>query len=266
MFKLDTVCTPCTPQPAGHQGLRRGRRHRLAAGGDQRRARRAGAAGRQGPRHARLAAPRVGSDAQGAAAEPEPPLSNTEGESIMYAFTFERPSTVADAARLAACRRQAAGRRPDPAGLDEAAPGATRAAGRPGRHQGTGRHPQGRQHPRDRRHGAPCRRRRERRGQGGLSRRWPTWPAHIGDRQVRAMGTIGGSVANNDPAACYPSAVLASGATVDHEQARDRGRRLLPGPVRHGAGGRRTDHRDPLSDPEARGLREVQAEGLAASR
>jgi len=30
----------------------------------------------------------------------------------------------------------------------------------------------------------------------------------IGDRQVRAMGTIGGSVANNDPAACYPSAVL----------------------------------------------------------
>jgi carbon-monoxide dehydrogenase medium subunit len=38
--------------------------------------------------------------------------------------------------------------------------------------------------------------------------------ARIGDRQVRAMGTIGGSVANNDPAACYPSAVLASGATV----------------------------------------------------
>lgn len=37
---------------------------------------------------------------------------------------------------------------------------------------------------------------------------------HIGDRQVRAMGTLGGSVANNDPAACYPSAVLASGATV----------------------------------------------------
>jgi carbon-monoxide dehydrogenase medium subunit len=37
---------------------------------------------------------------------------------------------------------------------------------------------------------------------------------HIGDRQVRAMGTLGGSVANNDPAACYPSAVLALGATV----------------------------------------------------
>jgi carbon-monoxide dehydrogenase medium subunit len=37
--------------------------------------------------------------------------------------------------------------------------------------------------------------------------------AHIGDKQVRAMGTLGGSVANNDPAACYPRAVLALGAT-----------------------------------------------------
>ena len=36
----------------------------------------------------------------------------------------------------------------------------------------------------------------------------------IGDRQVRAMGTIGGSVANNDPSACYPAGVLALDATV----------------------------------------------------
>ncbi|KWR89980.1 FAD binding domain-containing protein [Cupriavidus sp. IDO] len=36
----------------------------------------------------------------------------------------------------------------------------------------------------------------------------------IGDRQVRAMGTIGGSLANDDPAACYPAAVLGLGATV----------------------------------------------------
>ena len=36
----------------------------------------------------------------------------------------------------------------------------------------------------------------------------------IGDKQVRAMGTIGGSVANNDPAACYPSGVLALNATI----------------------------------------------------
>lgn len=36
----------------------------------------------------------------------------------------------------------------------------------------------------------------------------------IGDPMVRNRGTIGGSLANNDPAACYPSAVLASGATI----------------------------------------------------
>ena len=36
----------------------------------------------------------------------------------------------------------------------------------------------------------------------------------IGDPAVRNRGTIGGSLANNDPSACYPSAVLASGATV----------------------------------------------------
>ena len=36
----------------------------------------------------------------------------------------------------------------------------------------------------------------------------------IGDPAVRNRGTIGGSIANNDPAACYPSAVLGSGATV----------------------------------------------------
>ena len=36
----------------------------------------------------------------------------------------------------------------------------------------------------------------------------------IGDKQVRALGTLGGSVANNDPAADYPAAVLGLGATV----------------------------------------------------
>ncbi|MCC5988832.1 MAG: xanthine dehydrogenase family protein subunit M [Pararhodobacter sp.] len=36
----------------------------------------------------------------------------------------------------------------------------------------------------------------------------------IGDPAVRNMGTIGGSIANNDPSACYPAAVLGSGATV----------------------------------------------------
>jgi len=36
----------------------------------------------------------------------------------------------------------------------------------------------------------------------------------IGDRQVRNMGTLGGSIAHADPAACYPAAVLGLGATI----------------------------------------------------
>lgn len=42
--------------------------------------------------------------------------------------------------------------------------------------------------------------------------------SHIGDRQVRNRGTLGGSLANNDPAACYPAAVLGLGATVHTDQ------------------------------------------------
>ncbi|PWV98163.1 carbon-monoxide dehydrogenase medium subunit [Hoeflea marina] len=38
--------------------------------------------------------------------------------------------------------------------------------------------------------------------------------AHIGDPHVRHMGTIGGSIANNDPAADYPAALLALKADI----------------------------------------------------
>ncbi|MEO9651679.1 MAG: xanthine dehydrogenase family protein subunit M [Roseobacter sp.] len=38
--------------------------------------------------------------------------------------------------------------------------------------------------------------------------------SHIGDPAVRNRGTIGGSIANNDPSACYPSAALAAGASI----------------------------------------------------
>jgi len=44
----------------------------------------------------------------------------------------------------------------------------------------------------------------------------------IGDQMVRNMGTLGGSIANADPAACYPAAVLGLGATVHTD------RRSLP--------------------------------------
>ncbi|HYN59514.1 MAG TPA: xanthine dehydrogenase family protein subunit M [Rubrivivax sp.] len=40
----------------------------------------------------------------------------------------------------------------------------------------------------------------------------------IGDQMVRNMGTLGGSIANADPAACYPAALLALGATVQTDK------------------------------------------------
>jgi carbon-monoxide dehydrogenase medium subunit len=40
----------------------------------------------------------------------------------------------------------------------------------------------------------------------------------IGDHMIRNSGTIGGSIANNDPSACYPSAILALGATILTDQ------------------------------------------------
>jgi len=43
--------------------------------------------------------------------------------------------------------------------------------------------------------------------------------ANIGDPHVRHKGTIGGSIANNDPAADYPAACLGLGATI-HTNAR----------------------------------------------
>lgn len=43
----------------------------------------------------------------------------------------------------------------------------------------------------------------------------------IGDAQVRNRGTIGGSIANNDPAADYPAGLLALGAIVQTDRASD---------------------------------------------
>jgi carbon-monoxide dehydrogenase medium subunit len=42
--------------------------------------------------------------------------------------------------------------------------------------------------------------------------------SHIGDSQVRNRGTIGGSIANNDPASDYPAGVLGLNATVRTNQ------------------------------------------------
>lgn len=131
----------------------------------------------------------------------------------MYAFTLERPASVADAAKLAASggkllaggqtllasmklRLAAPEQLVDLGGIKELAgirkEGNAFVIGAMTRHLDVGANAE-------------------------IKSAFPAlaWLAdHIGDRQVRAMGTIGGSLANNDPSACYPSAVLGSGATV----------------------------------------------------
>jgi aerobic carbon-monoxide dehydrogenase medium subunit len=135
----------------------------------------------------------------------------------MYAFTFERPTTVADAAKLAASgakflaggqtllasmklRLSDPGKLADLGGIKELAgirqDGNSLVIGAMTRHADV--------------------------AESDVVR--TSIPAlaemagHIGDKQVRAMGTLGGSVANNDPAACLPSAVLGLGATVQTTQ------------------------------------------------
>ena len=100
-------------------------------------------------------------------------------------------------------------------------------------------------------------------GAGRRSRRSPTWPSGIGDPQVRNRGTIGGSVANADPAADYPGGGGRAERHGAHQQARDRRRRLLHGPVRDGPGRRRDHHQGELPDPGEGGLHEVPQPGLA---
>src|SRR5262249_36966565 len=56
-------------------------------------------------------------------------------------------------------------------------------------------------------------------------------PASIGDPQVRNRGTIGGSIANNDPNADYPAACLGLGATIITNKPRIAADDFFPGVV-----------------------------------
>ena len=60
----------------------------------------------------------------------------------------------------------------------------------------------------------------------------------IGDPAVRHMGTIGGSIANNDPTADYPAACLGARRHHHHQQAPHQGRRFLHRHVLDRAGAR----------------------------
>ena len=135
----------------------------------------------------------------------------------MYAFTYETPASVADAARLAA-----AGGKPI-AGGQSLLPSMRLRLANPGQIIDLNGIPEL----------AGIRREGSALVIGAMARHMDVaasadvkaaipaladLAAHNGDRQVRARGTLGGSVANNDPAACYPSAVLALGATVITDQ------------------------------------------------
>ncbi|KRC24775.1 MULTISPECIES: FAD binding domain-containing protein [unclassified Acidovorax] len=135
----------------------------------------------------------------------------------MYAFTYETPASVADAARLAAAGGKAI------AGGQSLLPSMRLRLANPGQIIDLNGIPEL----------AGIRREGNALVIGAMARHMDVaasadvkaaipaladLAAHIGDRQVRARGTLGGSVANNDPAACYPSAVLALGATVITDQ------------------------------------------------
>ncbi len=85
----------------------------------------------------------------------------------------------------------------------------------------------------------------------------------IGDRQVRHMGTIGGSLANNDPAADYPAAVLGLGATITTNKRKIEADKFFKGLYRDRARAGRAHHLGDVPGAEARGLHEVQEPGLA---
>ncbi len=112
-------------------------------------------------------------------------------------------------------RRQAAGRRPFAAADDEAAPGQSRGAHR---HRAASPScPTSASRRRRRRHRRRHPARRHRRDSDAARPRrrcCRTWPALVGDPQIRHRGTIGGSLAHADPAADLPTAVLALGATL----------------------------------------------------
>ena len=131
----------------------------------------------------------------------------------MYAFEFVRPADRRGGGRSAR-RRGGAGarRRPDADPDAQAAPRQPGDAGQPHRH----RQPEGRRdarRPSSRSAAAPP----TPPSRARPPRHYPALAAlagRIGDPAVRNRGTIGGSLANNDPSADYPAAALASGATI----------------------------------------------------
>jgi carbon-monoxide dehydrogenase medium subunit len=135
----------------------------------------------------------------------------------MYTFTYERPTTLADAQRLIAAGGQAlAGGQTLLASMKQrlASPEQLVDLGRVAELQGVRQEGQSLVIGAMTRHADVATHALVKQHIPGLAE----LAGQIGDKQIRAMGTLGGSVANNDPAACYPSAVLALDATIHTTQ------------------------------------------------
>jgi carbon-monoxide dehydrogenase medium subunit len=141
----------------------------------------------------------------------------------MYDFEFAKPGTIAEAAAaLADEGAQALGGGQTLLPTMKQRLAAPEVSGEPVGYRGDeGRVRVGCGRGLHRRAPRPMRRSRGRRR--CITRRWRHLAGRIGDPAVRSRGTIGGSLANNDPSACYPAAVLGSGARVRTTRARDRG-------------------------------------------
>ena len=85
----------------------------------------------------------------------------------------------------------------------------------------------------------------------------------IGDAQVRNRGTLGGSLANNDPAADYPAAALALGATVRTNKREIGADDFFTGLFSTVLGRGGDNCVGGVSDSGAGGLRQVSAAGVA---
>jgi len=79
----------------------------------------------------------------------------------------------------------------------------------------------------------------------------------IGDPAVRHKGTIGGSLANNDPTRGLPGRRSGARRHHRHQQAQAEGRRIFPGPVHDRAGERRDHHQGDVPAAEEGGLYQV---------
>ena len=87
-------------------------------------------------------------------------------------------------------------------------------------------------------------------------------PASVGDPQVRNRGTIGGSIANNDPNADYPAAVLGLGATIITNKRRIAADDFFTGMFSTALEDGEIITKISFPDREESSLREIQASGV----